>query len=422
MTYRMTFLLALLVLVGGWLPVRGQAQTLTETGDGFEATLTETFDVAPGGTLTIDRVVGSITVSTWNQNRVEVTETIRLDENARSDAQDYVQRYRSTMEQHGNAVSVRGPASNRQDGRRNVRHAFEVRLPRAFEADVSTAGGSIDVEGLRGRVSATTSGGSIRVHDVAGAVRVTTSGGSLSLTGIDGPVEGHTSGGSIHAERVTDRLDVRTSGGSIRIYDAQAGVDAATAGGSVSVEAVRGVVRARTSGGDMSVRAADGDVAVQTSGGDIDLADIGGRAEARTSGGDIEGRTLRGSVRAETSAGDIELEDVQAGVDARTSVGDIRVELTVEDFDTDYATRLATSHGDIEITLPADLPATIQAEVRPLYRWDQDDILSDFPLSRTTPDTDRASTLRSTGDINGGGPTIDLRTSGGSIRIRSESR
>ncbi len=418
MKHRMISFLVLLVLAGCWAPARGQDPTLTETSDGFRATLTRTFDVEPGGTLTIERVVGSIAVSTWDQNRVEVTETIRLAEDSRSDAQEYVRRHRSTVEQSGNTVSVRGPDRSPWSGwgrGGNAQHAFEVRLPRAFNADVSTAGGSVNVEGLQGRVNANTSGGSIRVGGVVGTVRVNTSGGSLSLTDIEGPVEGNTSGGSINAERVTGRLDVRTSGGSIRIHDVQADVDAATAGGSVSVEEVRGAVHARTSGGDMTLRAIDGDARAQTSGGDIDLAGIGGRAEVRTSGGDIEGRALGGPVRAETSAGDIELEDVRAGVDARTSVGDIRVELTVEDFDADYATRLATS-------LPPDRPATVQAEVRPLYRWDQDDILSDFPLSRTTPDDDRSSTLRSAGDINGGGPTIDLRTSGGSIRIRSGSR
>lgn len=419
MTYRMTSLLALLAFVWGAFPVGGHAQELTETDHGFRATVRRTFDVEPGGILTIERVVGSITVSTWDQNRVAVTETIRLDDYSRREAQEYVRRHQSTMEQNGNAVRVRAPERAGWNGGRAGQHAFEVQLPRRFDADVSTSGGSIDVEGVQGRVAANTSGGSIRVNEVTGEVRVNTSGGSLNLAGIDGPVEGRTSGGSIDVEQVTGRLEVHTSGGSIHIRDVQNDVEAGTSGGSVDIGEIRGAVRARTSGGDMELRAIDSDISAQTSGGDIELADIGGRSETRTSGGDIEGRGLHGAVRAETSAGDIELEGVRAGVEARTSVGDIEVEMTVQDFSTDYATRLTTSHGDITLTLPPNLPASIQAEVKPLYRWDQDDILSDFPLSRTTPEDDRSSTLRSAGDINGGGPPIDLRTSGGSIRIES---
>jgi DUF4097 and DUF4098 domain-containing protein YvlB len=395
-----------------------QAQELTETSDGFRATLTETFDVQPNGTLTIDRVVGSIDVSVWDQNRVEVTESIRLDDVSRQEAQEYVQEYQSTMEQSGNSVSVRGPERNgRSRWRGDVQHAFQVRVPPSYNTDVSTAGGAINVEGTEGRVMARTSGGSINVEAITGEVRVNTSGGSLNLTRITGPVEGNTSGGSINVEDVTGRLNVRTSGGSLNIIGVQSDVSAQTSGGSVYIEDVQGSVRARTSGGSMDVGRVTQDVSIQTSGGDIEVADIGGRTDARTSGGDIEGRTLRGSVDVTTSAGDIELADVQAGVDARTSIGDIEVELTLSDFSEDYTTELTTSHGDIEIVLPPDLPASIEATVEPLYQWDRDDILSDFPLSRTTPNDERSRTLRSSGDINGGGPRIELRTNGGSIRI-----
>lgn len=418
MSPRLVALFVATVLVWTGLSLPAQAQDLTETSDGFRATTTRTFDVQPNGTLTIDRVVGSIDVSVWDQNRVEVTESIRLEDVSRQEAQEYVDEYGSTMEQRGNSVSVEGPQRGGwRSWRNDAQHAFEVRVPRQYNTDVSTAGGSINVEGTEGRVMARTSGGSINVEEITGEVRVNTSGGSLNLTSITGPVEGNTSGGSINVEDVTGRLDVRTSGGSLNIVGVQSDVDAQTSGGSVYIDEVQGSVRARTSGGSMDVGRVTQDVSIQTSGGDIEVADIGGRTDARTSGGDIEGRTLRGPVDVTTSAGDIELGDVQAGVEARTSVGDIEVELTVSDFDVDYSTRLTTSHGDIELILPPNLPASIDAMVKPLYRWDRDDILSDFPLSRTTPDDERSRTLRSSGDINGGGPSIDLRTNGGSIRI-----
>lgn len=419
MTRLLIALLAALALAWTTLPSSSHAQELTETSDGFRTVRTQTFDVQAGGVLTMDRVIGSISVSTWDQNRVEVTETIRVADASRQDAQEYVQRYRSTMEQNGNSVAVRGPQNYRG---RNAQHAFEVRVPQQFNVDVSTAGGGIDIEGPEGRVAARTSGGGISVARVTGEVSVRTAGGGLSLTDITGPVDGNTSGGGIDVERVTGRVLVRTSGGSLDIADVQSNVQAETSGGSVHIENVQGAVRARTSGGDMDLRAITNDVRAETSGGDIELVDIGGRSEARTSGGDIEGRNLQGEVTAMTSAGDIELDAVQAGVEARTSVGDIDVEMTLSDFGVDYATRLTTSHGDITITLPPDLPASIDAMVEPLHQWDRDDILSDFPLSRTTPDDERSRTLRSSGDINGGGPAIELRTNGGSIRIERGSQ
>jgi len=418
------FIAPLMAAVLAWAGLfsHAQAQDLTETSDGFRAAITRTFDVEPNGTLTIDRVVGSIDVSAWDQNRVEVTESIQLEDVSRQEAQEYVDEYGSAMEQSGNSVSVRGPQrSGWQSWRNDARHAFEVRVPQQYNTDVSTAGGSINVEGTEGRVMARTSGGSISVEAITGEVRVNTSGGSLNLTSITGPVAGNTSGGSINVEDVTGRVNVGTSGGSLNIIGVQSDVDAQTSGGSVYIEDIQGSVQARTSGGSMDVGRVTQDVSIQTSGGDIDVADIGGYTDARTSGGDIEGRTLRGLVYVTTSAGDIELADVRAGVEARTSVGDIEVELTVSDSNVDYSTRLTTSHGDIELVLPPNLPASIDAMVEPLYQWDRDDILSDFPLSRTTPDDERSRVLRSSGDIMGGGPSIELRTNGGSIRIERGS-
>jgi DUF4097 and DUF4098 domain-containing protein YvlB len=160
------------------------------------------------------------------------------------------------------------------------------------------------------------------------------------------------------------------------------------------------------------------DVFVQTSGGDIELRGLGGRVSARTSGGDIEGRDLGGQVMAETSAGDIDLDDVRGGVEARTSVGDISVGVTLQDFSQNYPMSFETTHGDIELTLPPNIPASIDARVRSLGGgWDRDDIYSDFALSRESPREGRSGDLRSYGDINGGGPTLRMRTSGGSIRI-----
>lgn len=408
-------LLAALALAGIALPAASHAQPLADTEDGLRATRTEAFDVQPSGVLTIDRVVGRITVSTWDENRVEVTETIHIDA-PRQDAAAYVRRYQSTIEQAGRRVSVRGPQGNR---RRNAQHAFDVRIPQRFNVDVSTGGGSIHIEGPEGRVAGRTSGGSINVERATGEVTVRTAGGSLTLADITGPVDGSTAGGAINAERVTGRLMVRTGGGSLHLATIGGNVQAETAGGSVFIEDVQGLVRARTSGGDMDLRAITDNVRAETSGGNIELIDIGGSTEARTNGGDIEGRTLRGPVNVTTSAGDVELDDVRAGVEARTAVGNIEVAMTIEDVDADYATQLATGHGDITITLPAALPASLDALVQPIGRnWNRDDILSDFALSRSTPDDAGSNLLRSTGDINGGGPSVTLRTRGGRIEIR----
>ena len=356
--------------------------------------------------------------------QVEITERLRLDEDDYDRAA--VERLVGLL-QRGAPYRVRGDRvevgrledRSLEDGRARMERDLTLRLPPGFSFEGRNRSGDFTLRGLRGRVSVRSSSGDIRVRDVAGDVDVRTSGGELDLERLGGALDAHTSGGDILVRGGAGRMDVDTSGGRIRIRDAGDGVRARTSGGDVEVTSAKGAVDARTSGGNVEVRDVTADVAARTSGGDVEVENITGAVEARTSGGDIRGRRLGGRVEAVTSAGDIELDGVGGSLDARTSVGDIRVRLTPTR-DADYAARLEASHGDVELTIPGDLPARIEAELRLQGgRYGNDDIYSAFPLSRETPES-RYGVLRSHGPVNGGGPLLELRTAHGSIRIKKD--
>jgi len=368
---------------------------LTASDDGFTATTTRTFSVEPGGSFVLRSRGGPVSVSSWDRTEVEVTETVRLRNVDREEARRYVRDRTTSYETSDNRVRVEGP-----NDRGRVQRTYTVRLPLPFSADLETSGGPITVDNLIGRVTARTAGGPLRIVD------------------IDGTVEGQTSGGPIEAGPVTGPVTLRTAGGPITVTDAGASVEAETAGGPIRVDGAGGRVRVRTAGGTIRIVDAEGDVDAETAGGDVELRGVSGRIRARTAGGDIEGDDLAASVEARTSAGDIELSDVRAGVDARTSVGDIEIELTVSDFDVDYESSLQSSLGDIRLTIPSNLPVTIQAAVERVYgRVGRDDIVSDFALRRE-PAGD--GPLRASGTLNGGGPTIELRSRNGSIQLRGQ--
>jgi len=100
--------------------------------------------------------------------------------------------------------------------------------------------------------------------------------------------------------------------------------------------------------------------------------------------------------------------------------GDISVVMTLQDFRIPHSLTAETSGGEIRVTLPAKLPATLEAEIRLQRRASQDernDIYSDFPLTKLPPDESSGRILRSTGEINGGGDRIYLKTTEGDITI-----
>lgn len=410
------FLILLLVPASTW------AQQIEQSEDGFTATVTKSFAVDPGGTFDLEATNGSITVSSWDRNEVAVEETIQFSDASRSDVEEYLKNKATSYETTNGTVRVRGPENNNGGwswfggDSDDVQYEYEVQVPRRFSARLRTSGGSLDVSKLEGTVNGQTAGGSVTAQDIAGDVQVQTAGGSVTLRAIDGSAEGETAGGSIEAVDVSGPLNVRTAGGSIRVESAGDSVSAETAGGSIEVDGAEGNLIARTSGGDVRVRGVMQTVEAETSGGDIELEDIGGRVTAETSGGDIGGRGLRMAVKARTSAGDIELQDVRAAVTAETSVGDIVIESTAQEYATDPAFQLTTSHGDITLTVPSGLQASFRAEVQGYGGRGQDEIRSDVPLTRKGGDGDP---IRAQGDMNGGGPQIQLETTGGSIQIRT---
>jgi DUF4097 and DUF4098 domain-containing protein YvlB len=408
----------ILLVVLGTGEVR--SQEIESSGDGFEVTVQKTFSVEPGGQFDLDATNGPITVSSWDRSEVSVTETIQIDEASRAEVRAFLDDHPTRYEKSDNTVRVRGPDLDEGGWWRSgddAAYTYEVKLPRRFGATLRTSGGEVDISGLEGPVDGQTAGGDIAARGITGEVRLQTAGGSVALRDIDGPAEGKTSGGDVEAATVSGPLTLETAGGSIRVERAEQRVDVTTAGGSIRIETVGGPITARTAGGDIDIRDAEQDVTAETSGGDITLDGIGGRARVETSGGDIEGRALRGPLEATTSAGDIELRAASGPVTAETSVGDIEVEASASSYDTDPALQLSTSHGDIELTLPADVRATIQAEAEGYGGgMGRDDIRSDVPLTREGGDGDP---LRARGDLNGGGPVLRLSTNGGSIQIRT---
>lgn len=180
-----------------------------------------------------------------------------------------------------------------------------------------------------------------------------------------------TAGGAIEASSIGGRVDLHSSGGPIRVSDVDGDVQAHTSGGSISAEDVRGSVRLDTSGGPIRARGITGDLAAETSGGSIEIEEAGGAVEAHTSGGRVSASFAAGNGRGgklSSSGGSV------------TAVVDAGVALDVD---------AHTSGGSVSVDLPMQVVGYA-----------------------------RRNAVR--GELNGGGPLLELRSSGGSIRVRGE--
>src|SRR5947209_6640387 len=167
-------------------------------------------------------------------------------------------------------------------------------------------------------------------------VGLRTDGGEINATDISGNLNAHTSGGRMTFARLEGKLDGETSGGFIDLEDCRGPIHIETSGGHIKVTGSQGSLNAHTSGGHIEVRNFSGDTEVRTSGGALELEKISGKVIGKTSGGAIHASIpgpVNGDINLETSAGSIQLAvPATAGldIDASTSVGHVVSELPIQ--------------------------------------------------------------------------------------------
>lgn len=179
-----------------------------------------------------------------------------------------------------------------------------------------------------------------------------------------------TSGGNLVVGDLAGKVNARTSGGDIKLGTIGSVVDASTSGGNVVLAEGKANVKLRTSGGNISVGRVAGSAELSTSGGDIKVDAVENTLQARTSGGNVSAGVfglLKGDCELHTSGGNVTAvidKNAAFRLDASTSGGRVRAEgLTI--------TLEKSNHGKSHLS----------------------------------------------GDVNGGGSLLKLRSSGGNVTV-----
>ena len=341
--------------------------------------------------------MGSVVVHGAQQQGISYVIHTRFGSSSEQEARRQFEQYKITAYVKGDTAWIVG---DWQGGRR-ARHSsgeFNVTVPREIAlVKLETEGGNVETTGVTGHVDAETGGGTMRLDDIGGGVNAETGGGSIDVGTVSGD------------------LGLQTGGGSIEVRHANGKVVAETGGGSVDIESCEQGATIETGGSSITVRHCNGKVKASTGGGSVDLSDIGGPAELETGGGSIHLASAKGHVHAETGGGSIELYGVPSAR-AETGAGGITVKLVNtggERHDSD----LETSAGDITVYLASDVAVNVRASVD---MGSGHHITSEFPDIRVTSEGGQwgPKTLTAEGKLNGGGPTLKVRTSSGDICFR----
>jgi DUF4097 and DUF4098 domain-containing protein YvlB len=161
-----------------------------------------------GGRLAVEIFNGSVEISGWDQDTVDISGT------KYGPTQQAADDLKVNIENSADAVSIRVA---RPFERRNHQGArFVIKIPRGAILDrITTSNGAIRTLDGSGPARFRTSNGPVQVTGLRGSLDIQTSNGGVELVDVEGDVVAHTSNGRIRAERLKGTLEATSSNGGV---------------------------------------------------------------------------------------------------------------------------------------------------------------------------------------------------------------
>ncbi len=255
--------------------------------DRFKEDFHLTYPLKPGGVLTIDNLNGSVEISSWEKDEVDVNGVKYCI------SEERLRGMRVEGTQSGNRLTLR---SVLPEGKRSGCGAkYTIRVPKKITLD--------------GIVS---SNGKIRVENIAGEARLQTSNGGIQVRALEGKLDARTSNATIDLDSVIGDFVGRTSNGSILVEGLEGSFSGATSNASI-----KGRIRKLKPGQPMKAETSNGTI-------DLTLADYAGQVlDVESSNASVTLHLPTGvnaDLRASTSNSSIEcdLPMTETGISSKT--------------------------------------------------------------------------------------------------------
>ena len=225
----------------------------------------KTLKAAPDGEVDVSNIAGSVTISGWSRDEVEVTGT--LGRNVKE----------LIFERDGDTVTVQVKVPRR--GGSGIDSDLTIKVPEKSSLEVSTVSADIEISDTSGEQELST---------VSGDIETESAGNDISASAVSGDIE-------ISGDKSTNETDVSTVSGDVTLFRGSGTVRAESVSGDLLIDeglfgrAVLGAVN-----GEIVFRAGlekGGRFSAETVNGDIDV-EFAGDVSAKI---DIE--TFNGSIR-----------------------------------------------------------------------------------------------------------------------------
>ena len=373
-------------------PAPGPADTFPKVS----AEKSGAFPVKGPGTLRVNIELGNVRVFTDDRSQISYHAAVEADSRDPG-AQDFLRRYKITARATagGVEISARVPW---QGLRARFHSEMELHIPRAYNLEITTGGGNLEVQDIDGRVALVSAGGNISV-------------GRVGSAGLSAGAERNAAAAKIRALKSVAAFTARLE----------------TQGGRISVGDVAGSLRAVTAGGHILAGNVAGDATLQTGGGQIVVGSIAGNATLDSGGGNVQIESAAAGVTADTAGGGVMLRhgqvplqvSVTGGLTAWLKTASEKSSAQIGAHQSAPASQLASTDGDLVLYLPRNLAATIDARIdlSDGYRLLADPSLP-VQISERDPQ-ENSHALHYAIRLNGGGAVLHLKAVSGNIVLRA---
>jgi hypothetical protein len=246
---------------------------------------------------------------------------------------------------------------------------------------------------------------SARIHDIEANPPIEQNGNTIRV----GHIENHDSKNNISISYelvvpVQTKLHSESGSGDQVVGGISGPADASSGSGSMRLSNIGGETHARTGSGEIELNGIHGAARATAGSGSIRAIGIAGALTASSGSGSVKfEQTAAGDVEIGTGSGDVEIKGAKGAVKVQTGSGSITAQ-----GDPTGEWRLHTGSGDVSVELPQ------QAAFNLVARTSSGSIDS----SREIAVQGKLTPRELQGKVGGGGPTVELSTSSGSIQIR----
>jgi DUF4097 and DUF4098 domain-containing protein YvlB len=197
----------------------------------------KTVPLSSKASFKLSNVNGSVAISTWKQDQVEIKAVKKTRKSA-----DNLKKVK--IEVHESADSVYVETIYPQHDNTGVSVDYTVQVPEGVRVEeAGTVNGSVSLTGPFSTATATTTNGKVRVENASGDLKFETTNGSIEAVNVSGNVNAETTNGSIEIELTALKEDLRaqTTNGSITVKwsagaEVNADLEAETTNGSITVD------------------------------------------------------------------------------------------------------------------------------------------------------------------------------------------